>query len=265
MNLQRISAVFCLVFLAASGVDASASDRLAQDYQRIRAKATELAGAPGDIPARVRELEEIYLDSRGNHAFPIVAAHGAMWAQGYFARGGAVGEAISYRYFYDEAERERRLAMLNEFAVSFQKTNRQVFIDTYTNYWFSKIHGRDPGADRYIPRELLLGLNAAHEATAAGRTLSAGAHRDLFIQALHWEQESMVARSVEEAVARFDCPILKALALKPVVRFQYFPRSRVFFFGNFANKNERIERAVESYDLAVQAGWEGVLDSMQDY
>ena len=176
-----------------------------------------------------------------------------------------MGEAISYRYFYDEAERERRLAMLNEFAVSFQKTNRQVFIDTYTNYWFSKLHGREPGADRYIPRVLLQGLNAAHDATAAGRALSARAHRDLFIQALHWEQESMVARSVEEAVGRFDCPILKALALKPVVRFEYFPRTRVFFFSDFADKTERIARAIESYDLAVQAGWERVLDSLQDY
>jgi len=265
MILQRIFKVMGLVFIAAAGVEASASDRLSLEYERIRAQATELAGAPGDIPARVRELEEIYLDSRGNHGFPLVAAHGAMWAQGYFARGGAVGEAISYRYFYDEAERERRLTMLNEFAVSFQKTNRQVFIDTYTNYWFSKMHGRAPGADRYVPRELLQGLNAAHEATATGRTLSARAHRDLFIQALHWEQESMVARSVDEAVARFDCPILKALALKPVVRFQYFPRARVFFFGDFSDKTERVARAIESYDLAVQAGWGRVLESLRDY
>jgi hypothetical protein len=265
MNLQRISAVICLVFLAASGVDASASDRLAQDYQRIRAEGTRLAGAPGDIPARVRELEEIYLDSGGNHAFPLVAAHGAMWAQGYFTRGGAVGEAISYRYFYDEAERERRLAMLNEFAVSFQKTNRQVFIDTYTNYHFSKDHGQEPGAERYIPRELLSWLNRAHQATRDGRSLGAWVHRELFRAALLWEQESMVASSVQQAVDRFDCPILKVLALKPVVRFEYFPLTRAFLFKDFSDKNERIDRALESYELAVDAGWEEVYQSLDDY
>lgn len=263
--LAWISGCFLVLALGVSGPRAKAADPLDAAYRALRAQAQNLAGAPGDIPQRVRVLREIFLDSRGNHAFPIVASHGALWAYGYFERGGKIAEMIQYRYFYDSAERERRLGMLDEFTESFKKTNRQVFMDTYTNYYFSKEYGTQPGADRYIPAELLTRLNEMHAANRQGRPLSREAHRALFVAALLWEQESMVARSVQEAVVRFDCPILKGLALKPVVRFEYFPSTKYFFFSDFSDKQERIDHAIESYDLAVKAGWSLVLDSMREY
>ena len=53
----------------------------------------------------------------------------------------------------------------------------------------------------------------------------------------------------------FDCPILRFLCLKPVVHFPYFPRHVHLFFANFADKAERIDKAMRSYNLAVRAGW----------
>jgi hypothetical protein len=248
-----------------AGPLARAEDALASAYQTLRSQAANLAGAPGDIPQRVLVLREIFLDSNGNHAFPLVASHGALWAYGYFERGGRLANIIQYRYFYDEVERERRLRMLDEFTESFKKTNRQVFMDTYTNYYFSKFHGTEPGAAGYIPAELLKQLNAMHAARKQGRYLPQREHRELFVAALLWEQESMVARSVEDAVQRFDCPILKGLALKPVVRFEYFPATKYFLFSDFSDKQERIEHAIESYDLAGQAGWGRVLSALAEY
>jgi len=234
-------------------------------YRGIRAEAVRLAGEPGDIPARVRVLKEIYLDSGGDHAFPLIASHGALWAYGYFDRGGKIAELIGYRYFYDPAERARRQAMLSEFMTAFKATNRQVFIDTYTNYVFSRDYGHERGADRYIQGELLSRLNHMHQLHSLGRHLLPHEKRELFITALRFEQENTVAAAVETAVANFDCPIMKGLALKPVVQFAYFPSTEFFVFNDFGNKSERIERAIASYDLAVAAGWDRVLSSMGDY
>ena len=97
-------------------------------YDEIRAEATSLAGGPGDMPARVALLHSIFVDSGGNHAFPEVALHGALWAFGFYERRGTVSRMISYRYVYDREERARRAYMLFEFAQGFKEANRSVFL-----------------------------------------------------------------------------------------------------------------------------------------
>ena len=227
-------------------------------YGAIRAEATRLAGGPGDMPARVALLHSIFVDSGGNHAFPEVALHGALWAFGFYERRGTVSRMISYRYAYDREERARRAYMLFEFAQGFKEANRSVFIDTYTNYWFTKRHGEEPGADDALPAPLLDALNRVHRAAHAGARLSRAERRDVFERALQFEQEQTVGPKVRAEVAKFDCPVLTAIVLRPVVRFPYFPRREFLFFHNFGNTDERIEKAVRSYELAEDAGWDTV-------
>src|SRR5437868_14916304 len=111
---------------------------LTSAYNAIRAEAQRLAGGPGDMPQRVALLHSIFVDSKGNHAFPEVALHGALWAYGFYQRRGAVSRMITYRYFYDRDERARRAYMLFVFSQGFKEANRSVFMDTYTNYFFTK-------------------------------------------------------------------------------------------------------------------------------
>ena len=103
---------------------------LATEHERIRAEAVRLAEGAGDIPGRVALLHSIFVDSGGNHAFPEVALHGALWAYGFYERRGAVSRAIAYRYFYDREEKARRAYMLFEFSQGFKQANRSVFVDT---------------------------------------------------------------------------------------------------------------------------------------
>ena len=122
----------------------------AEAFERINAEARRVAGGPGDMPQRVALLHAIFRDSGGNHCFPEVALHGALWAYGFYERRGTVNRMIDYRYFYDREERARRSYMLFEFAQGFKQANRSVFIDTYTNYYFtqalrrSRCRSRDP-------------------------------------------------------------------------------------------------------------------------
>lgn len=236
---------------------------LAAAYAGIRAEAVRLAGGPGDMPQRVALLHAIFVDSHGNHAFPEVALHGALWAYGFYERRGAVSRAISYRYFYDRDERAHRAYMLFEFAQGFKEANRSVFVDTYANYLFTKRHGERPGAEEVIPAQLLDALGRVHRAARGGRTLPAAERARVFETALLFEQETTVGSKVREEVAKFDCPVLSSIVLKPIVRFIYFPRTVFLRFHDFGETDERIEKAVRSYELAERTGWAKVADTIR--
>lgn len=244
---------------------APSRDALQLAYETTRARAREIAGAPGDILPRVIAHRGIYIDSRGNHAFPLIALHGALWGYDFFETTGRLGELISYRYFLDKDEKAERLAMLNGFAEGFKAVNREVFVDTFTNYHFTKAHGRSPGAEELVHEPLLDALNEVHAASASGQELSDERKKHVFIQALRFEQEITVAPGIERELAKFDCPILRALCMKPIVRFSYFPLLRTFYFRDFSDKEERIDRAIRSFDIAAHRGWDMVLESMNGY
>src|SRR2546423_14153520 len=76
-----------------------------------------------------------------------------------------------YRKFFDADERASRAYMLFEFSQGFKEANRAVFVDTFTNYFFTKVHGESPGAEEVITPELLDALNRVHHAARAGRRL----------------------------------------------------------------------------------------------
>ena len=244
---------------------ASDGDGLREAYDEIRSEAVRLAGEPSDIPQRVTALHQLFLDSGGNHAFPQVALHGALWAYGFFSSTGGVGRLITYRYFYNREEWASRAAMLSRFSDGFLEANRSVFMDTYTNYHFTKRFGERQGAAEFVGDELLAALNGMHEAAREGRPFDRDERRAMFETALKWEQEVTVGPKVKEEIERFDCPILTTLVLKPVVRFAYFPPRRFFWFRNFANTAERIDKAIRSYELAEQVGWNRVIQTMKDY
>ena len=238
-----------------SDVESNGGRGLVAAYDEIKAEAARLAGGPGDMPQRVALLHSIFEDSGRNHAFPEVALHGALWAYGFYERRGAVSRMITYRYFYDREERARRAYMLFGFAQGFKEANRSVFVDTYANYYFTKRYGEVPGAEAVVAPELLDALNGVHHAARSGRPLSSGERAQVFETSLLFEQEATVGPKVKAEVAKFDCPILTAIVLKPVVRFSYFPRLTTLRFRDFGNTEERIEKAVRSYELAERAGW----------
>ncbi|MCY2966952.1 MAG: hypothetical protein NT069_25520 [Planctomycetota bacterium] len=239
--------------------------QLQQEFDALRAQSVEQAGELYDIPRRVKLLMETYDDSRGNHAFFQIAAHGALWATGYFEVGGSVGQFMARRYFYNATERTFRLGLLNQFAERFRAINRLVCIDTVTNYRFTKQFGREPGAERLVAPPLLEALNTVHAARERGLQLDEPAKRKVFEQSFLCEQEITVAPGVAEAVAGFDCKILRTICLRPLVRFSFFPRCNYMIFRDFSNKAERIEKGLRAYDRAAAAGWNRVRESMRDY
>ena len=109
-------------------------------YAEFKSQGETLAGDMLDIRRRAMILHNLYLESEGNHAFSLIAAHCALWAYRYFEVGGRLGRMIAYRYFYNKDERAFRLGLLNSFAEGFRRVNRQVCIDTCARFRFSPGH-----------------------------------------------------------------------------------------------------------------------------
>ena len=237
----------------------SGAGTAAETYEHLRAEATRLAGAPGDIAPRAAILHTLYLDSGGNHAFPEVALHGALWAHGALGLAAqASGLLIRARHRSDERKRAQCLRDLHAFVRGLKIVNRQVFIDTYVTYHFSRLCGDDPAAHLFLPPPLLAALTEAHATTRMGRTLAPDRRRELFALALRHEQERTVTRGVREVMADLRIPALQRLLVRPTVRFAYFPRGVYLFFRDFACQEERIMRAMQSYELAERCGWDRV-------
>lgn len=241
------------------------ADELRAEYQTIKAQSEVLAGSLLDIPRRVSILTSIYLDSGRNHAFSQIAAHGALWALSYFEAGGSLGRLVARRYFYSAKEKAYRLGILREFADSFRDVNRSVCIDTYTNYQFTKQHGKNPHASDIVDPGLLDALNRVHHARQKQISLTEIEKREVFEKSFHCEQEVTVAPGVVKAVASFDCRIMRALCLHPIVRFSYFPRLKYVVFRDFSNTDERIAKGMHAYEIAVRKGWDHVYAAMEYY
>lgn len=236
---------------------------LRKEEARLRDEATRLAGAPADIPQRVVFLHEIYVDSKGNHAFPEVALHGALWAHDFFRStrllrdfGGLLLGFLNQRSLVETVD---------AFALAIKTTNRQVFIDTYTSYWFTKKYGRHAGASAIVDADVLPSLNKVHAAVASGTPLSAAEKRAVFLATLETERKDSVARMMDEAARDIRPFWLKELMMRPVVQFAYFGPGTAYVFEDFSDRDDRVRCATRAYDLAVKAGWEMVTASMEDY
>ena len=234
-------------------------------YQELKVEGERLAGSLSNLAQRATVYRHLFLASRGNHTFPLIAAHGALWAGGYFRWGMKLGEMLSWQYLGRPALRQQQLLRLAEFADAFRDINRRVCIDTYVNYYFTEQYGDHPEVQNFVPTELLTALNRLHAARRAGRDLTAGEKQEMFSSHFLHEQQHVVGPTLTEAVAQFAWPLVREIALRPIVHFSYFPLGKHLWFKNFASREERIEKGHAAYQIAAQVGWSKVDAALQEY
>lgn len=236
---------------------------LRAEYERLRDEGTRLAGGLTDLVQRATVYHSIYRESGGNHVFPLIAAHGALWAGGWFRFGFRLARGLAWQSPFHAEQRRQRMEALGEFANCFREINRRVCVDTYANFHFTRQHGHEPGAAAILPQSLLHAVNQAHASQECGIPMSDPEKRDVFEAHFLYEQEHIVGPTIERAVAEFDWPLLKAIALRPVVAFAYLPRP--LWFRNFASRDERIRNGLKAFDQAALVGWDHVESALRRY
>ena len=236
-----------------------------QIYQHLFEEGTRLAGGLRDLPQRAMTYHHLFRHSRYSHAFPAMAAHGALWARGYFKVGMFLGRVLSLQYFMNAKKRAEQMCALAQFADAFREINRRVCVDTYANYHFTAQWGRHPLAVEIVSPDLLDALNSLHAARRAGRQLSLDERRYVFQSHFLNEQRYVVSPAIAKAVDDLHWPALKFIALKPWIRFSYFPVRRFLWFRDFSNQEERIANGLQAFDWAAKVGWQAVEQTLNHY
>lgn len=227
---------------------------LIAEHRRIKALGHALAGGLADLPQRAAVYFHLYEDSGRRNVFPLIAAHGALWASGYFARGMKAGRVLSLQYIGHAGRRQEKRASLQVFADAFRRINREVCAEAYCMYHFTKLYGHTPMAEALVPAPVLAGLNDCHQSHAEASDFPKAARRALFEAFFLWEQAAIVSPSVEAAVEAFDWPAVKWLAVRPKIAFSYLGAGDGLQFKDFSDKDERIERGLRAYEAAETVG-----------
>ena len=238
---------------------------LATAHAAARSEAESLAGTLADMPRRAVAHHALYRRSGHGLAFPLMAAHGALWGKRHIDRGLAVGALLSLRDVLDPALRAGRLAALRAFAEAFREINRRVFVEVWTAFALSAAHGEEAGVEAFVPPDILAHLNRCHRASKAGTRLDRAGRAAAYEAFFRWEQREIVAPAVDAAVAAFDWPLARGLALTPTVRFSYIPRDKALRFSDFASADERIEKGLRAYEIAEDVGLGWVEAELQGY
>ena len=236
---------------------------LTRQVDDLRAQAVAMAGQPGDLVQRASVYHHLYRHSGGNHVFPLLAAHGALWAAGYFRRnlaaGGWATRAMSLLGFDGEAA----FAQVEALADAFRDINRRVCVETWFLYQLTARNDLATVAAAFAPPDLHAALLRCHAARRAGRSLAPEERRALFDAFFRWEQSAVVGPAVQTAFARLDWAPARHMARRPRIAFAYLPASLPF--RDFANTAERIAKGHAAYDAADRVGWHRVETSLADY
>lgn len=232
------------------------TEELRAAYEQLQREATLLAGRLTDLSQRATVYRQMFRDSGRNHVFPLIAAHGALWAKGYFQRGKRLAETLVWQYLASPARRRQQLLALAAFADAFREINRKVCVDTYANFHLSQRF--DSAAAAIIEHDLLEPLLEMHAACRAGRELDDNAKLQLFTAHFLDEQRRVVGPGIEAALAALDWPLMKVIALRPVIRFAYFPTGSALRFSDFSRQEQRVANGLRAFHHAADAGWDSV-------
>lgn len=237
--------------------------KMARDeYKLLRDKGYRLAGNLGDLAQRASVYHHMYQDSGGRNVFPLIAAHGALWASGYFKKGMIAGRVLSIEFLLRGVKRKYKIGSLYEFADKFRDINRQVCAEAYALYHCTKdyldISALNPGYE-YSPRLIQL-LSGCHQSSV----FTLEQRGELFYEFFKWEQENIVTPAVLSAYEEFDWGTIKRLALKPNVKFAYFG-GRNLRFEDFSSKKERVDKGLQAYFRAEEVGLKHVEGALYKY
>lgn len=234
-------------------------------YAAMRKEGYLAAGELGDLNRRASVYRQMYLDSGKRSVFPLIAAHGALWASGYFRQGHLGGLVLSLGYLLTPGRRRAKLVSLAQFADRFRDINRRVCAESYAIYHYTKRYGGDDFIRDVIGDAFADSLCECH-ASNRNNTLYGPALREkLFLAFFNWEQEQIVSPAVSAAFDEFDWGIVKYLARRTVLTFTYLGKNAGIRFNDFSSAEERLERGLQVYRRAEDMGLDDVERALDRY
>lgn len=234
-------------------------------YDKLRKLGEAVAGKPGDLVQRACVYREMFLESGGRNVFPLIAAHGSLWAVGFFRKGALGAQILSLPYLLVPGSRSEKLRAVAAFADRFKDINRKICAQAYAIYHYTKYYGGDSFIRAEIGDEFADILCACHASVKANTEFPQAMRERLFNAFLNWEQEHVVAPALGPAFAGLNWKVITRLAMKLKVDMIYLGRKFPLRFKNFALKEERIDRGMQAYHRAEEVGLPHVLATLGAY
>lgn len=223
-------------------------------YEMLRSEGYALAGGVGDLQQRIRLYHRIYLESGKRHVFALIAAHGSLWATGYFKLGNLGARIASLPSLCIRGRRKQKLDAVAVFADRFRSINRQVCAESYAIFHYTRQYGANDVILPVIGAAFTALLVECHASCTAGTEYPRHKREQLFDAFLAWEQDHIVAPNVAEAFADFDWPLIAWLARRPVIQFAYFGKHRRLRFRDFSCQDERMSAGMQACRIAEDVG-----------
>ena len=251
---------------------------LVQDYADLKSKGTSrevllsiietdakrLGGQLNDMTTRSVVYHHIYVCSGCNFIFPLLAAHGALWARWYLflAKFAALAFALldvtrGFRF-------KTNMTDYKAFVTTFKDINRTVMVKTWIIFHMTKLYGVHDAVTSDMPDRLRDNLSICHQFSSSGKQMTLSQQRDFYEDYFRWEQVNVVGPTVDKACKAFDWPIMKWFCLRPWVWFSYFRLGRALIFKNFSNADERTEKGLTAFDWAMEnkKSWQAIEDNL---
>jgi hypothetical protein len=231
-------------------------------YEQLRTEGYALAGELHDLQQRVSLYHRLYLESGKRHVFALIAAHGSLWAKGYFKLGQRGARIASLPSLCIPGKRARQLEAAAVFADCFRSINRQVCAESYAIFSYTRLYGGNDLIRAVIGRRFTTLLTECHASSKAGTEFPRYKREQLFHAFLAWEQDHIVVPKVAQAFADFDWPLIAWLARRPVIQFAYFGKHKRLRFRDFASQEERLSAGMHACRIAEDMGLQRVEDAL---
>lgn len=272
--------LLALLFQYSSFAIQECPSELNKAYSSLKISGEKLAGKNEDIAQRVEVYKKIYQDPshHGQFHFPLIAAHGAKWLESMiptYNQQIVDVLASSWTIFNKEKETRKKARASGAFIGKLLRTNKQVFIDTYSLYYFIKKYRSQRLAKTCLKsfwpqdRKRVTSYFSALTQIFERNNLSQSELRNHYYTALIFEQESMVFDEVTRAFKEYRkiWKVGSTIAKSPTIQFSYFPKDIVFNFSDFSQTDERVHYAMKSYDIAINysSSMQMVYDALSYY
>lgn len=236
-----------------------------ETFAEFRHTGYALAGEPGHLHRRAGVYHKMYLDSGKRNVFPLIAAHGSLWASDFFRKGELGARLLSLPYLLIPGARAAKLRTAARFADRFKDINRDICGEAHAIYHYTRVHGGDSFIRAMIGDAFADILCECHDSIESGADFPREMREKLFSAFLNWEQATIVAPSLAGAFANLRWGVIAWLALRTKVDMAYLGRRHALRFENFASKEERIDRGMQAYRRAEQVGLAHVEETLQRY
>lgn len=124
----------------------------------------------------------------------MVAAHGAKFAQRYIGTMGHSLQFINYALLAIVVHPKESLnGIAQKIALQLESVNRQVFIDTYTNYYYSKKIQNEGDVSSYLDKDVYQSLVQMHRS----KFMNEEQKRNLFLLSFYSEQKTFRIKTKE--------------------------------------------------------------------